>query len=181
MESEPLLDSPWPGDLDPATVPFKTRTQTVLRRAGLHDDPTRLDTLTEDDVMGWWNAGPATVADLRFAGNRAIRHHLDETDQRSEMNIALAGIAAEPWAAHVWHRDPRFSCYLPKGEDTVQQIAVSGHPDQRRGLSGATLTVCARLWPLRPLSASLKPSQDTCLRFRGSGAGASTCSSPAPG
>ena len=33
MESEPLLDSPWPADLDPATVPFKTRTQTVLRRA----------------------------------------------------------------------------------------------------------------------------------------------------
>jgi hypothetical protein len=44
VDSELILDSPWPADLDPATVPFKTRTQTVLHRAGLHDDPTRLDT-----------------------------------------------------------------------------------------------------------------------------------------
>lgn len=30
--------------------------------------------------MGWWNAGVATVADIRFAGNGAIRRHHDETD-----------------------------------------------------------------------------------------------------
>ena len=136
VDSEPILDSSWPADLDPAAVPFKTRTQTVLRRAGLHDDPARFDTLTEDEVMSWWNAGAATVADLRFTGNRAIRCHIEETDQRSEMNIALSAVAAEPWASHIWHRDPRFSRYLPKGEDTVQQIAASGHPDQRRGLWG---------------------------------------------
>ena len=97
-----ILDSPWPADLDLATVPFKTRTQTVLRRAGLHADPTRLDTLTEAEVMGWWNAGAATVADLRFTGNRAIRRHVEETEQRSEMNIALAGVVAERWAEHIW-------------------------------------------------------------------------------
>lgn len=136
MDSEPILDSPWPADLDPATVPFKTRTQTVLRRAGLHGVPRRFDTLTEDEVMGWWNAGVATVADLRFAGNRAIRRHVEETDERSEMNVSLASVAGEPWAEHIWHSDPRFSRYVPKGGDTVQQIAASGHPDLRRCLWG---------------------------------------------
>lgn len=78
--------------------------------------------------------GAATVADLRLTGNRAIRRHIEETDQRSEMTLALADVVAEPWAAHVWHRDPRFSRHLPKSDNTVQQIAASGHPDQRRGL-----------------------------------------------
>jgi hypothetical protein len=40
--------------------------------------------------------GAATVADLRFTGNRAIRRHIEETDQRSEMTLALAAVVAEP-------------------------------------------------------------------------------------
>jgi hypothetical protein len=80
------------------TWPFATRTETVLRRAGYFDDPSWFDTLTEADVLGWWNAGPATVADLRFAGNRTIRRHLEEADMRSAMNTDLVTVAAEPWA-----------------------------------------------------------------------------------
>ena len=136
VSSGPILDAPWPTDLDPAAVPFKTRTETVLRRAGYYDNPHRFDTLTEAEVMGWWNAGVATVADVRFTGNRAIRRHLEETDERSEMNVALAGVAAEPWAPHIWHRDPRFTHYVPKAGETVEQIAVSGHPIDRRALWG---------------------------------------------
>lgn len=94
-------------------MPFKVRTETVLRRAGFYDDPTRFNSLTEAEVMGWWNAGVATVADTRFAGNRAIRRHLEETDERSEMNVKLAAGAAEAWAAHIWHRGRRFARYVP--------------------------------------------------------------------
>lgn len=82
MDGGLILDSPWPDDLDPAAVPFRTRTETVLRRAGYYEDSTRFDTLTDAEVMGWWNAGVATVADLRFAGNRAIRQHHKDTHQR---------------------------------------------------------------------------------------------------
>ena len=134
MDGGPLLDSLWPDDLDPSSAPFKTRTETVLRRAGFYEDPTRFNTLTEAEVLGWWNAGVATVADIRFAGNRAIRHHHDETDQRSQMNVALADVAAEPWAEHIWRRDPRFSAYVPKCDGTVADIAASGYPNDRRGL-----------------------------------------------
>ena len=134
MDSAPLLDSSWPEALDPVAVPFKGRTETVLRRAGFYEDPSRFDTLTETEVMEWWNAGVVTVADIRFTANRAIRHHLEETDRRSKMNTALAAVAVEPWAPHIWHRDPRFATFVPKGDDTVNQIATSDHSDQRRSL-----------------------------------------------
>ena len=42
-----LLDAPWPDDLDPADVPFLTRTVTVLRRMGFFDDPSLVGTATE--------------------------------------------------------------------------------------------------------------------------------------
>ena len=74
MNSGPILDSPWPRDLDPAAVPFKRRTETVLRRAGYHDAPRRFDSLTEAEVMGWWNH--------------------EETDVRSARNVVLAAVAA---------------------------------------------------------------------------------------
>lgn len=67
----------------------------------------RFSTLTGAEVLGYWNAGAATVADLRFTGSRAIRRHREDADPRNEMSIALAAVAVEPWASHVWHCDPR--------------------------------------------------------------------------
>ena len=58
MDDAPILDAPWPPDLDPDTVPFLTRTVTILRRMGFFDDSSRFDTLTEAEVLAWWNAGP---------------------------------------------------------------------------------------------------------------------------
>jgi hypothetical protein len=58
-----LLTAPWPDDLDPADVPFRTRTITILRRAGFFDDWSRFNTLTETEVLSWWNAGVGTVTD----------------------------------------------------------------------------------------------------------------------
>lgn len=115
-------------------MPCKTRTETVLRRTGFYGRPSRFDTLTEAEVLGWWNAGRVTVADLRLAANRTVRHHHDETDQRSQTNVALVGVAVEPWAERVWRRDPRFSICLPKGDGTVAAIAASGRPADRRAL-----------------------------------------------
>ncbi len=48
-----ILAEPWPGDLDPARVPFQQRTITVLKGMGLWDDMTRIDHLTVDDVAGY--------------------------------------------------------------------------------------------------------------------------------
>jgi len=52
-----LLNAPWPPGLDPAAVPFRQRSVTVLRRMGYFDDPTLFNTLTEAEVRSWWNAG----------------------------------------------------------------------------------------------------------------------------
>jgi hypothetical protein len=35
---------------------------TILRRMGYHDDPSLFNTLTEAEVLSWWNAGVGTVA-----------------------------------------------------------------------------------------------------------------------
>ena len=51
MDDVLFLDAPWPGDLDPVTVPFCTRSATTLRRMGYYDDPSLLNTLTEIEAM----------------------------------------------------------------------------------------------------------------------------------
>jgi len=67
-----ILDRPWPEDLDPTLAGFKTWTETILRRHGYWDDPTRLDTLTVDEFLALETAGPAILADLVKKGNAAI-------------------------------------------------------------------------------------------------------------
>ena len=57
MDDALILDAPWPDDLDPADVPFRTRTVTVLTRMGFFDHPTRFNTLTESVVLSWTRAG----------------------------------------------------------------------------------------------------------------------------
>ena len=89
------LNEPRPDDLDPATVPFLTRNVTILRRAGFYDDWTKFNILTEAQVLSWKTAGVGTVADIRITGNAAI------------VNYHGASHVGEPWATHIWDRDPR--------------------------------------------------------------------------
>ena len=46
VDYSPILDAPWPDDLDPATVQFRTRSVTILRRMGFFDDPSLSNDLT---------------------------------------------------------------------------------------------------------------------------------------
>jgi transcriptional regulator with XRE-family HTH domain len=55
-----LFDAQWPDDLDPATVPFLTRSVTILRRAGFFDDWSLFDTVSEAEVLSRINAGVNT-------------------------------------------------------------------------------------------------------------------------
>jgi hypothetical protein len=129
-----LLDAPWPDDLDPATVPFRKRSVTILRRMGFFDDWSLFDTLTEDHVLSWINAGAGTVVDIRDTGNAAIPRHHDEVVRRRRFEADLVAVSKEPWARHIWYRDPRFGEYLPKGDGTIYDTATSGSDDERRCL-----------------------------------------------
>ena len=95
---------------------------TILRRKGLWDDMTRLERITETDVLGWWTAGVKTVADLRETGNAAIAaHHASVPERRRQAaesrRIAdeLRTLAGDSWTAQVWWRDPRFRDLLRRG------------------------------------------------------------------
>jgi hypothetical protein len=134
VDSNPILDAPWPADLNPADVPFKRRTETVLRRQGFFDDPSLFNSLTDSDVAGWWNAGPVTVDDIRSTGDEAIRLHHETADVRRQIDTDLSAIAQEPWADHIWNQDPRFAEFLPKGDSTVHDIVTFGTTVDRQFL-----------------------------------------------
>lgn len=134
MDADRILRTPWPVDLDPATVPFKTRTATVLRRRGLFEDWSKFNELTHGDVSSWWNTGPITIDDLRSTGNGAIKRHHDEADLLQRLGTDLEIVASEPWAPHVWHDDPRFVEFVPKGAATAYDIATAGTALDRRHL-----------------------------------------------
>ena len=81
MDDTPILDAEWPPDLDPADVPFRTRTVTIPCRVGFFDNPSLSDTLTEAMVLSRANAGPITVTDIGTTGNEAIRRHHGQVAQ----------------------------------------------------------------------------------------------------
>jgi hypothetical protein len=164
-----ILNEPWPPDLDPATVPFRKRTVTILRRLGFFDDPTLLNEVTEADVLGWWNAGVKTVADLRDTGNAAIVWHHATSGERQQqaeaedrrrkveavelrqMADALRQVAGEAWAAQVWWRDPRFRDLLRRGDVTAREICLNGNSEERRELWDSLTDLEARVKRLAAL------------------------------
>ena len=173
-----ILNEPWPLDLDPETVPFRVRTVTILRRKAIWDDMTRLDSVTEGDVLGWWTAGIKTVADLRDVGNAAIATHHAGAPERerqaaelARMVDGLARVAGEAWMVQVWWRDPRFRDLLPRSGATVAEIINGGSLAEQQELWVSTDQLEARIERLAALSLEeavaalrrghLRPARDT--------------------
>jgi hypothetical protein len=140
-----ILNKPWPLDLDPAQAGFKTWTETILRRHGYWDDPTRLDTLTADQFLALENVGTGVLADLVEKGNAAIAWHqnLPPEERRgysviirwdAEDRQKLRRLTDRKWAHQVWRRDPRFTDLLPNVDATVAEIATDGSVDERKAL-----------------------------------------------
>ena len=77
-----------------------------------------------------------TVDDIRRTGNAAIRRHHEEAAEHAQLKADLATVAEEPWASHIWHRDPRFAALLPKGDATVYDIVTTGSLSDKRVLWG---------------------------------------------
>ena len=96
VDDTPILNAPWPPDLDPADVPFRTRSVTILRRMGYFDDPSQFNTLTETEVLSWWNAGEPTVADIRATGNAAIERHHEQAAQGQPPASHLCSLVVSP-------------------------------------------------------------------------------------
>jgi len=92
-----LLEAPWPPHLNPATVPFRTRRVTVLRRAGFFDDWSLFNTLTEVQVLSWTTAGVGTVADIRTTGNTAI---VEYDREALSLGRSVADLVKFPYSKH---------------------------------------------------------------------------------
>jgi len=122
-----ILAQAWPSDLDPARVPFRQRTITVLKGMRLWDDMTRIDERTVDDIAGYWVTGPVTFNDLITSGNKAIEWHHNQPAR-------LEQVTTDDWTRQVWRRDLRFGDLLPDVDATVRDIAISGHHSDQRFL-----------------------------------------------
>ena len=96
VSSTRILDTRWPEDLDPETVPFATRTVTVLQRHGLYDDPARFNTLTVAEVAGWTNTGPVTIVNHCTTESLKPSGSLDRSSDasRSKLFVACVLLAA---------------------------------------------------------------------------------------
>jgi len=136
VDDTPILNEPWPPDLDPADVPFRTRSVTVLTRMGYFHDPSLFNSLTEAEVMWWWNAGVRSVDDIRVTGNAAIRRHHVDAAEHTQLKADLASVGEEPWARHIWYHDPRFAALLPRGDSTAHDIVTTGSLSEKRVLWG---------------------------------------------
>jgi hypothetical protein len=157
-----ILTQPWPPDLDPARVPFRQRTITTLQRMRLWDDMTRIDTVTGDDVAGFWLTGPVTVDDLTNTGNTAISWH------HHQANELAATVAGQKWTRQVWRWDRRFTDLLPPVDATVYDIAMTGHHDHQRHLLRTFPALQQRLTQL-----AAEPPDEALIRYVSVNAGQS--------
>jgi hypothetical protein len=124
VNTTPIFAASWPHDLDPVIVPFTKRTATILQRQGIYTNPALLDKVTTMDVLGWWNAGPLTVDDLRITGNDAIRRHQEEAGLLEQLATDLSNMASKPWAPHIWWKsDGRYR--PPLGGEAWEAEALS--------------------------------------------------------
>jgi hypothetical protein len=148
-----ILTDAWPLELDPSRVPFRQRTVSTLRHMGLWGDMTQMDTVSVDDVSGFWVTGPVTVSDLITTGNAAIRwHHLQAAE--------LAVVGEESWTRKVWRKDGRFRNLLPPVDATVHEIAASGHHSHQRLLAATLPELRQRLKHL-----AAEPRDEAVIRY----------------
>ena len=111
----------------------------------------------------WPGVWVVTVDDIRLTGNAAIRRHHEEAAEHAQLAADLVSVADEPWAKHIWHRDPRFAALLPKGDATVYDIATIGSLNDKRVLWGnlAVLRAALRVQAARALGDAVAPAKNS--------------------
>ena len=101
---------------------------------GFFDDWSLFNSLTDAEVLSWTTAGVGTVADIRTTGNAAIVEYHGVALSLGRSVGDVASLADEPWARHIWDRNPRFKEYLLKGGGTVYGITIFGTDVDRQCL-----------------------------------------------
>src|ERR1017187_2655395 len=123
ISSTQVLVGPWPRSLDPALLPWSTRTRNCLKNSGLLTDTHRLSTLTYRQLVSINAMGVASVLDFACVAEVAI-HAGEQTASTSfEGGTGYATVLLEaidaPWSSQVSPQDPRFADLLPSGNQTI--------------------------------------------------------------
>lgn len=114
----------WPLTLDPAGLPFTSRTRNCLDRAGLLKDRALMKGLTFAQLFDIPAMGVVSVLDFACVSEAAMdlvaEYQLIDTAAASGASTdALVKAIDKSWAGQVSAMDPRFADVLPPGEGTV--------------------------------------------------------------
>lgn len=129
----PALQRGWPAGVDPSVVPWRFRTRTCLKNAGMSNDLQRLSRVTFGELFQVKNMGVLSVLDFasavesmdpgRSSGGPPTpeppTRNPPELDEASRQVLLKAMDA--PWADAVSARDPRFAGTLLNPDGTIAQ------------------------------------------------------------
>ncbi len=114
---------PLPRSLDPAFLPWSSRTRNCLRNAGLLSDISRLSNMSFGDLLSIPALGAASVLDFACVAEAA----LTPTHQAMREGVPVCDDPAAQlleaidavWSGQISNQDPRFSDLLPPGHLTI--------------------------------------------------------------
>lgn len=122
------LAGPWPQSLDPALLPWSSRTRNCLRKKGLLTDVSRLSLLTYGELLRMNAMGVVSVLDFACIAETAVHAGVvpcsavdGNTDDEKYAAVLLDAIDA-PWSPQISNQDPRFASLLSPGDETVFEI-----------------------------------------------------------
>jgi len=143
IETVAVLTRPWPPELAPEAVPWRTRTRNAILRAGLLN-PRSLAHVTFGDLLALRAMGTKSVLDFACTLEALLGLAMEVGVPVDDLVIATID---SPWADMVSDEDPRFSDLLPPGRGTVFERLDAATLTDTEMVGDAAVALIARALP----------------------------------
>ena len=122
ISSLPALGKPWPHNLDPDTVPWRTRTHNSLKRAGLLTNKSLLSHISFGELLTLPGMGFVSLLDFSTTAEAAMEQleQMIPKEGDAMTNLALTMVNA-PWVELITAEDPRFTQFFPGKYSSLSQ------------------------------------------------------------
>ncbi len=122
ISSLSALGRPWPHNLDPTAVPWRTRTRNCLKRAGLLTDKGQLSHITFGELMALPGMGIVSLLDFATTAEAAMECLEQLVPQKGDaMTNLMLSVIDVPWTELITAEDPRFTSYFPGRHGSLTQ------------------------------------------------------------
>ena len=122
ISSLSALGRPWPYTLDPATVPWRTRTCNCLKRAGLLMNKGQLSHITFGELLALPGMGTVSLIDFATTAEAAMERLEQMVPQKGDsMTDLMLSMINAPWTELITAEDPRFTQFFPGRQGSLSQ------------------------------------------------------------